>query len=72
LAVVFVEPRPKGRPDGEPIEDFVVEDHTDHVLHTSETQEEAIEWAWTKGHNPRVARVKHLNDKKKPDLWREA
>lgn len=72
MATVFVEPRPKGRQEGEPIEDYVVEDHADHVLHTSESQEEAIEWAWNKGHNPHVARIRHLNDKKKPDLWREA
>ncbi len=26
---VFVEPRPKGRPEGSPIDDYVVEDHAD-------------------------------------------
>jgi hypothetical protein len=66
---VFVEPRPKGRKDG-PIDDFVVEDHADHALHTSKTQEEAIEWARREGHTPHVARVRHLNDKAKPDQWR--
>jgi hypothetical protein len=29
---VFVEARPKGRPEGSPIEDYVVEDHADHVI----------------------------------------
>jgi hypothetical protein len=29
---VCVEPRPKGRPEGSHIEDFVVEDHADHIL----------------------------------------
>ena len=28
---VYVEPRPKGRPEGSHIEDFVVEDHADHT-----------------------------------------
>jgi hypothetical protein len=67
---VYVEPRPKGRPDGSPIEDYVVEDHADHVLGTFKTQHEAIDWAKGQGHTPHVARVRHLNDKKKADHWR--
>jgi hypothetical protein len=69
---VYVEPRPKGRHDGEPIQDYVVEDRADHVLFTSHTQREAIEWAKGEGHSPLVARVRHLNDKKKTDHWRSA
>jgi len=69
---VYVEARPKGRPEGSPINDYVVEDHTDHVLHTSQTQRESIDWAKREGHSPLVARVRHLNDKKKPDHWRAA
>ncbi len=69
MANVYVEARPKGRQEGSPIEDYVVEDHADHVLHTSRTQEEAISWAKKEGHSPLVARVRHLNDKKKPDQW---
>ena len=69
---VYVEPRPKGRPEGSPVEDYVVEDHADHVLTTAKTQHEAIEWARTQGHRPLVARVRHRNDKKTPDRWREA
>ena len=69
---VFVEARPKGRPEGSPIEDYVVEDHADHVLQTFKTQHEAIEWAKKTGHTPHVARVRHLNDKEKPDHWRTA
>jgi hypothetical protein len=69
MAVVFVEPRPKGRSEG-PIEDYIVEDHADHVLHTSKTQEDAIAWAHREGHRPHVARIRRLNDKAKPDLWR--
>src|SRR5579871_1729032 len=66
----FVEPRPKGKPDGSAISDFVVEDRADHVLATFKTQEEAIHWARTHGFMTHVARVRHLNDKKKPDQWR--
>ena len=36
------------------------------------TQEEAIAAAKMLGHKPLVARVRHLNDKKKPDHWRAA
>jgi hypothetical protein len=66
---VYVEARPKGR-EGSPIENYVVEDHADHVLGTFKTQLEAINWAKKNGHAPHVARVRHLNDKKKPDHWR--
>jgi hypothetical protein len=34
MANVYIEPRPKGRPEGSAIDDYVVEDHADHVLHT--------------------------------------
>lgn len=45
MAKVYVEPRPKGRQEGDPIDDYVVEDHADHVLATHKTQHEAIQWA---------------------------
>ena len=32
----------------------------------------SIDWAKKNGHAPLVARVRHLNDKKKPDHWRAA
>jgi len=48
------------------------EDIADHALHTSKTQKDAIDWARKQGHNPLVARVRHLNDKKIPDHWRSA
>ena len=35
---VYIEARPKGRPQGDPVEDYVVEDHADHVLGTFKTQ----------------------------------
>jgi hypothetical protein len=63
---VYVEARPKGRREGDPIDDYVVEDHADHVLATFKTQHEAIGWSKRQGHSPLVARVRHLNDKKKP------
>jgi hypothetical protein len=64
MANVFVEARPKGRDEGSPITDYVVEDHADHPLATLKMQKEAIEWAHKNGHTPNVARVRHLNDKK--------
>lgn len=71
MANVFVEARPKGRPEGSPITDYVVEEAGDKVLHTASTQHAAIDWAKKNGHTPHVARVRHLNDKKKPDHWRK-
>jgi len=72
MANVYVEARPKGRAEGSAIEGYVVEDHADNVLGTFKTQKEAIDWARAQGHNPLVARVRHLNDKKIPDHWRAA
>lgn len=69
---VYVEARPKGRLEGSAIDDYVVEDHADHVLATFKTQQEAIAWAKKNNHSPLVARVRHLNDKKKADHWRSA
>ena len=69
---VYIEARPKGVPHGSHIEDYVVEDHADHVLATFKTQHEAIKWAKDNSHHPLVARVRNLNDKKKADHWRAA
>jgi hypothetical protein len=69
---VYIEPRPKGRHEGTPIKDYVVEDHKDQVLKTFKTQKEAIDWAKKEGHRPLVARVRHENNKTKPDHWRSA
>jgi hypothetical protein len=71
VANVYVEARPKGRPEGSHIDDYVVEDHVDHVLGTF-SQHEAIEWAKKNGHTPHGARLRHLNDKKTPGHWRAA
>jgi hypothetical protein len=70
LATVFIEARPKDRPEGSAIEDYVFEEQGDRVLKTFHTQGEAIIWAKSQGHSPHVARVRHLNDKKIPDHWR--
>ena len=64
MANVSVEARPKGRAEGSPIEGYIVREHAEF-----ETQGEAIRWAKSEGHMPQVARVRHLNDKKKPDHW---
>jgi hypothetical protein len=70
MANVYIEARPKGRPEGSTIEGYVVEDGADQVLKTFSTQKEAIDWAKQQGHHPLVARVRHLNNKKMPDQWR--
>ncbi|SFK21600.1 hypothetical protein SAMN05216525_16426 [Bradyrhizobium sp. Gha] len=67
MSVVFIEPRPKGRKEGEPIEDFVVETNSNQPIATFPTQEAAIKWAKEHAHQPHVARVRHLNDKNKPN-----
>jgi hypothetical protein len=71
MTVVYIEARPKGRQEGTHITDYAVEDHADHVLATCKTQQEAIDWAKKNGHTAHVARVRHLNDKKKADHWRK-
>jgi len=61
---VYIEARSKGRQEGSPIDDYVVEDHANHVLAAFKTQHEAIAWAKNQGHAPLIARVRHLNDKR--------
>ena len=72
MANVYIEARPKGRPEGSPIDGYAVEDHANHVLATFKTQREAIDWAKKQRHAPLVARVRHVNDRKRPDHWRAA
>jgi transcription elongation GreA/GreB family factor len=38
VSYIYVEARPKGRPEGSAVDDIVVEDHADHVLATFKTQ----------------------------------
>lgn len=72
MANVYIEARPKGRPEGSAIDDYVVENQADQVLGTFKTQKEAIDWARKNGHHPLVARVRNLNNKRIPDHWRSA
>ena len=69
---VYVEARPKGRPEGSAIDDYVVEDHADHVLATFKTQQDAIAWAKRTIIHLQLRACGILNDKKKPDHWRSA
>ena len=70
---VYVEPRPKGRPEGTAIDDYVLEfaggKRVTDVAY--KTQAEAIAAAKALGHSPLVARVRHT-DQGKPDQWRPA
>jgi hypothetical protein len=66
---VFIEPRPKGQPEGSAIEDYVVEDRANRVLATFKTVGEANDWSYENGYMPQVQRWRHLNDKNDPGLW---
>jgi hypothetical protein len=63
---VYVEARPKGRPEGGTIEDFVmVEDHADHVLARFLTQQEAVA--------VQIGRARAAPERQTgPDQWRTA
>lgn len=73
MANVYVEPRPKGRPENAPIDDYILEfahgERMDRVDY--KTQAAAIAAAKAVGHQPLVARVRNT-DKGKPDQWRPA
>jgi hypothetical protein len=45
MTAVFIEARPKGRPEGSLIEDSVVEEKGGRVLKTFKTQAQAMTWA---------------------------
>jgi len=73
MANVFVEPEPKGRPEGTPITHYVLE-HAHGVRVTFDdyqTQAEAVSAAKSLGHQPLIARVRHT-DKGNRDHWRSA
>jgi hypothetical protein len=70
MAKVYVEARPKGRPEGSPIEDYVVEEQGDRVLKTFRTQAAAIAWAKSEGHSPHVARVSPTSPRPSPSRRR--
>jgi hypothetical protein len=52
MANVYIEARPKGRTEGSPIANYVVEDHADRALATFNTQREAVDWAKGYGQPP--------------------
>ena len=73
MANVYVEPQPKGRPEGSAITHYVLEyPHGARVTNVDyKTQADAIGAAKTLGHQPLVARVRNT-DKGNPDHWRSA
>jgi len=73
MANVYVEPEPKGRPEGSPITHYVLEyAHGARVTSTDyRTQADAVAEAKKLGHAPLTARVRHT-DKGNPDHWRHA
>jgi hypothetical protein len=73
MANVYVEPQPKGRPEGSPITHYVLEyAHEARVTNTDyKTQADAVADAKRLGHRPLIARVRNT-DKGNPDHWREA
>lgn len=73
MANVYVEPEPKGRPEGSAITHYVLEyAHGVRVTNTDyKTQAEAVSAAKSLGHQPLTARVRNTN-KGNPDHWRSA
>lgn len=69
---VYIEPKPTGRSEGDPIDHYVIE-HANGTHHSGpfKTQAQAIEAAKRAGHQPLVSRVRVTN-KGKPDQWRSA
>jgi hypothetical protein len=73
MANVYVEPQPKGRPEGTAITHYILEyAHGIRVTNTDyKTQAEAVSDAKKLGHQPLTARVRNT-DKGNPDHWRHA
>ncbi|HET6251632.1 MAG TPA: hypothetical protein VFE47_28360 [Tepidisphaeraceae bacterium] len=71
MANVFVEPEPRGRPEGTAIDYYVLEHaHGARVTNTNyRVQADAVADAKRLGHNPLIARVRNT-DKGNPDHWR--
>jgi hypothetical protein len=69
---VFVEPAPRRAPPRRSCRRLRRRERRNSVLHTSKTQEDVIAWAKKQGYTPLVARVRHLNYKKKRDYRRSA
>jgi hypothetical protein len=71
MPVVFIEPVPRGRPQGEAVAAYAVETRDGEVLKTLDTRQAAIDWAKAAGHTAQIARVRNT-DKNNPDHWRKA
>jgi len=73
MANVYVEPEPKGRPEGSAITHYVLEyAHGARVTPTDyKTQADAVAAAKQQGHQPLIARVRNTS-KGNPDHWRSA
>ncbi len=75
MSNVYVEPRPKGRPEGTAIDHYVLELAGDIPVPGAQaqyrTQAMAIEDAKRLGHQPLVAHVRNTN-KGSRDHWRSA
>lgn len=73
MANVFIEPKPKGRAEGDAITHYEIEEAGGKSLDGKRypTQDAAITAAKSAGHHPVVARVR-VTDKGKPDQWRTA
>ena len=69
MANVYIEARPQGRPEESRVDDYVLKSAGPYPRHVQD-QHNAIDWAKKNGHAPLVARVRHLNDKRRPDHWR--
>jgi hypothetical protein len=68
VPVVFIEPRPKGCPEGSAIVDYAVETSAGNVLSNFPSQDAAIDWAKERGYAPLIARVRHTH-KGNRDHW---
>jgi hypothetical protein len=68
MAVVYIEPRPKGRL---PVQAYAVETGANQQLATFKSQHTAIDWAKDRGYGICVARIR-TSDKGNPDHWRKA
>jgi hypothetical protein len=71
MAVVYIEPRPKGRPSKTLIKHYAVETGASQRLAIFKSQHTAIDWAKDHGYGICVARGRAA-DKSNPDHWRKA
>jgi hypothetical protein len=68
---VYIEPVPRGRPEGEPVYAYAVETRTGKVLNTLQTQSDAIQWAKAENYTVFVPIVRDRS-KGNSEHWWEA